>query len=131
MRPWPRALRTPSLVKAKLPVDRTIHVTVFIDAAGNRNTEAETVEIVLDISGRFCPAEPDVGVFQASWEDVTAADCDGHEVELTENELDQAEQELAQAMTAGRKSDANYYRRCLDNRTADLAAVIGHAVTAE
>jgi len=80
-----------------MKITRTIQVPVAFDAAGVATTEAEDVEIEVDLKGEdWQGAEPDVGIMSGYYECITATDEDDNVIELTEAEEERAQEILCE-----------------------------------
>jgi hypothetical protein len=115
------------MTTATMTITRTIQVATFYDAAGVPTTEPEDIDIEVEITGDYQPAEPDVGIMRGGYTGICATDEDGNEVELTAheeeianerlNEAAQGEYDDAREAAAEARADARRYWRELEDRS--------------
>lgn len=86
-----------SKITASMSLTRTYDMTTFIDAAGVTTGEPQDIEIEGEVSGVVCPAEPDVGIMSNWFEDVAFTDDSGVDYELTDKEMERAQDLLGGA----------------------------------
>jgi hypothetical protein len=85
-------------ITASMTLTRTHNVVTFVDAAGVQTIEPQDIEIEGEVSGFVFRAEPDVGIMWDCFEDVSFKADSGFDCELTDKEMERAEDLLGDAL---------------------------------
>lgn len=85
-------------ITASMTLTRTHDAVMFIDAGGVPTFELVDVEIEGEVSGSACAAEPDAGIMSNWFEDVFFTDDNGVDYELTDKEMEHAQDLLGDAL---------------------------------